>query len=363
MKSLFTSEVIYDSKNLRVGLNKPYQNLKEGVIFLTFDGIPGGFSSSGFGTEFLAKNGYVSLHVTCEKNTSYQNVSPLELLEAVSKYLDDAKVFLYGSSVGGYAALYFSSNMKGIAIAFSPLCPPDPVLEGAFKSGSSQTFLHTPLSEKDNSDAFGQFIIYDPLVKYDCIYFNERVRPAFPNAKVFSVPNGQHSVARTLLNNSCLKSFLFNIIDNSSFPLDIEIDPLRNPVSYGKAALKLMQKDNFDGAYKILKKYNPYGHSSYSETAVRKLFFDRGYSFEKDELILSKYRKNLYFRKDEVKSTLPSCVFQEPGFYINLAKIFSGVFDFHAAKSIVNLGLAYYPGNKELKSFFDEIERYISKVE
>lgn len=362
MEKLFTSTVVYKSARLCVGLNKPVRTFKKDFVFVTFDGLPGGFSTTGFGTEFLAKNGYVSLHVTCKRNTGYQQVASKELVHALTSHIENKNVFLYGSSVGGYAALYFSSDVRGTAIAFSPLCPSDPVLDGAFQSGSNQPFLHAPLSEKDNSGSLDQFVIYDPLVKYDSLYFNERVNRAFPTAHVYSVPGGQHSVAKTLLNNGCLKDFFFSIVNGFCFPEGVEIDPLKNPVSSGKKSLNLIREGDVDGAYKIIKKYGRYGISSYSESALRKLFFDQGYSFAAEDIALTKYRKNLHFRNDEVKKSLPEAAFKDAFFFQDLANVFISVFDFHAAKSVLLLGLAYFPADKGLKSLTEKVDNFISRV-
>ncbi|WP_429210405.1 hypothetical protein [Aeromonas veronii] len=362
MVGVFKSEVFYKSERLCVGLNKPIESFRDGYIFITFDGLPGGFSLSGFGTEFLAKNGYISLHVTCEKNTSYQYVSSDEIIYALSDYIENKTVFLYGSSVGGYAALYFSSDLKGTAISFSPLCPPDPVLDGAFKSGSEQPFFHTCLIKKNNSYSTGQFIVYDPLIKYDSLYFNKRVDKGFPNANVYMVPNGQHSVAKTLLNNGCLKDFFFSIVNNFCFPTGIEIDTLKNSVSFGKKALNLIREGDCEGAYKIIKKYGGYGVSRYSETALRRLFFDKEYNFTSYELDITKYRKNLHFRSEVVRSALPSVAFENSCFFIDLASVFIYVFDFDAARSVIFLGLAFYPSDENLNNMLAKVEEFISRV-
>lgn len=363
MEELFKSEVVYKSARLCVGLNMPVGTFKKDFVFVTFDGSPGGFSTTGFGTEFLAKNGYVSLHVTCKRNTRYQQVTSKELVYALTGHIENKNVFLYGSSGGGYAALYFSSDVRGTAIAFSPLCSSDPVFEGAFQSGSDQPFLHTPLNEKDNSDSLGQFVIYDPLVKNDGLYFNERINRAFPTVHVYSVPGGQHSVAKTLLNNGCLKDFFFSIVNDFCFPEGVEIDPLKNPVASGKKSLNLIREGDADSAYKIIKEYGKYGVSRYGESALRKLFFDHGYSFTAEEIALTKHRKNLRFRGDEVKKSLPEAAFKDVCFFQDLAKVFISVFDFHAARSVCLLGLAYYPADKKIKGLLDEVEGFILRIE
>lgn len=364
MKNIYTTEFIYKSDSLCVGLNKPVDSLKkEDVIFITFDGIPGGFSSSGFGTEFLAKNGYVSLHLTCKRNTSYQLVSSDEVLTAIEKHIAEKKIFLYGSSAGAYAAMYFSSELNGTAIAFAPLCPPDPVLFGYFNNPNSQEFYHKPINEKDNSGSLSQFVILDPLNKADYIYFSERVLPGFPDAKVYNVPNGQHSVAKTLLNNGVLKKFFFSIVEEACFPTDVKIDPLKNPVFCGKTSLNKIAKGELDEAYSIIKDYHKYGVSRYSETAIKKLFFEYGFNFTANQLTLSRYRKNLSFRSDDVQEKIPSLVAQDSDFFWSLAKLLSDVFDFHAARSIVYLGLAYHPSSKKLKELSVEVEGFISRVE
>ncbi|UDM08495.1 hypothetical protein LG409_06195 [Halomonas sp. NyZ770] len=362
MNVLFDTKIVFKDNVLSVALNTPKKNAVNDVIFLTFDGLPGGLRSFGFGTEFLAKNNYTSLHITCSKNTSYQLVSPEDILDAVSIYVANKKVYLYGSSVGGYAALYFSSYLNGTAIAFSPLCPPDPVLKGLFKSGSQQEFLHIPLSEKDNDASLAQFVIYDSLVKTDNLFFNERVRPGFGSARIYDVPDGQHSVAKTLLNNGCLKKFFFSIVEDDCFPSNVEIDPLKNPVCYGKKALRHIQSGEIEKAYELIKKYRVYGVSSYVETAIKKLFFDYGYGFRKEEIALTKYRKNLYFRSLKADGQLSTLVVGEIGFYLNLASVFIEVFDFDAAKSIVDLGLAYYPESSELKKMSEKIDGFLLRV-
>lgn len=94
---------------------------RAGTLLITFDTMLSGLSKEGFGTKFAKKRGYDHIFVAQAPDSWYQRLS-LEEFEAVVAPLLGRydKVFTYGSSLGGYAALYYAGVINARAVAAAP---------------------------------------------------------------------------------------------------------------------------------------------------------------------------------------------------------------------------------------------------
>lgn len=164
--------------------------------------------------------------VNCGANTYYQGISPVQLMHLVSPFLS-TEIITYGSSLGGWAALYFGSFLGAKVIAAAPKQPadprflesgyPEPVLN--FIAGENYAFL--PLSRQSIN------IIYDPYVHQDRHIVRELIRPLCGNLQEFLVPHGSHSVLAYLKEVGVLKAFLLNLLFGDSCDLNL---PLHSPI-------------------------------------------------------------------------------------------------------------------------------------
>src|SRR5690625_4435151 len=84
-----------------------YYNNYSTKTFITFHGIRGDIHSKGFGLDFLLKSGYNVIACTNAIGSYYQSLSFEAFKEAVCPVVAEKQVFLYGSSLGGYCAIYY----------------------------------------------------------------------------------------------------------------------------------------------------------------------------------------------------------------------------------------------------------------
>lgn len=74
----------------------------------------------GFGQHAIEKLGYEGIHVIARRNNWYQTPDIVTVLAIIKERLAGRRVFTYGSSMGGYAAINFSHVLDAEFITFSP---------------------------------------------------------------------------------------------------------------------------------------------------------------------------------------------------------------------------------------------------
>ncbi|NQD72901.1 hypothetical protein [Pseudomonas sp. CM27] len=220
------------------------------VVVVTFGQINSGLNDSGFGTQFLKKQGIDTIYVGQRNKSFYQGLSGDDFVSAVSPTIAGRKVFTYGSSLGGYAALYFASFLNCIAISFSPRCSVDPLISDVIDKKFSEPFRHTALDELTSAGHLEHVVAYDPGVDIDQAYVDRRVLKAFPRAKLVSVANGLHGVGRAMSYSGVLKPFILSILQTGNV-IEFEIDPSLDPRHSGEQALKEYNEGNLEAAQKL----------------------------------------------------------------------------------------------------------------
>lgn len=97
-------------------------------LILTFGGQPSGKTASGFGTDFLLKHGYDTIYIAQRAGTQYQGLSLDRFTDVIADHCQGREVISYGSSLGGYAALYYGGVVNARIIAAAPMFPRWPPL-------------------------------------------------------------------------------------------------------------------------------------------------------------------------------------------------------------------------------------------
>jgi len=220
---------IFDDGKIRATWHRPDEIKSPGVICITFQEVKGRLSDTGFGTEFLAKNGIESIYFSHHGQSFYQALDLDLFKRIVSKHTDGKRVCLYGASLGGYAAIYFSGCVQGQAIALSPRCSADPILS---QGKELAPFRHIFLNEMpaDLISNKNPIIAYDPLRADDTTFLRTRVLLAYPNSSLLEIPNGQNTIAKTLQNSGVLKEFVLGAILSGKVSDALQVDPETNPI-------------------------------------------------------------------------------------------------------------------------------------
>lgn len=225
----------------------------EGVSVICFDEINGGLNKKGFGTDFLMKNGIDSFFISHAKKSFFQGLSEKDILKHLSPHIDKRKVFTFGASLGGYAAIYYSDILGAKAISFSPRCSIDPLYEHANKF--EVTFRHQALNEKIlvNRET-SPIVVVDPEIAPDKKFLDQRILPLYEsNIHLIELPGATHHTARALSRQGLLKDFVLNIILKNKVN-NIDFDAESNAISLSYMALLAAKNKSFSKANEYLEK-------------------------------------------------------------------------------------------------------------
>lgn len=157
----------------------------------------------GFGEVYLAKKGISAIHFISKANHWWQTPEPLEAIERLKRdgFLpDDRRLVLYGSSMGGYAALIYSRILKpDQVIIFSPQYSIDAnkvPFEKRWRNYAAKVrFDHDDMVAGLDVNVPVK-VIFDPFFEPDARHVGliEAVRPI----ERVSIPFAGHNTARVL---------------------------------------------------------------------------------------------------------------------------------------------------------------------
>ncbi len=172
----------------------------------------------GFGEMFLNKRGYDVISVQKRKENWYQDLSIDDLKQAVSEIVPRYKaVVTYGSSMGGYAALYFASAVGARALSFSPRNHSYYALVGMQRYADQFDTNHLPLRDVADPDR-DHLILVDPLQPIDGPYVLREVIPSFPRSRILNLRYTDHPSTFVLAHGGVLQNFVVDFLEGR--PID-----------------------------------------------------------------------------------------------------------------------------------------------
>ncbi len=218
-------------------------------LVITFGLLPSGKTPAGFGTSFLLKKGYDTIYVAQERGTQYQGLSQAAFFEAVADQCIDRDVVTYGSSLGGYAALYYGGCLDARIIAAAPMLPAWPPLE-------HPNFPDFRIAHEELWDASRSLkppvAIYDMHLRFDCMMIDEMVLRAYPNARLVKLEHTGHIVLKAIQRAGQLTPFLLRLIeDDEIIPLDL---PTEDCALWTFGRGKLLLKQDPEEARRLLER-------------------------------------------------------------------------------------------------------------
>lgn len=222
------------------------------TVVICFDEIAGGLKKKGFGINFFMSNNIEAFFVSHSSRSFYQNLSEVELQNILMPHLENKKVFTYGASLGGYAAIYYGSSLNAKPIAFSPRCSIDPVYKDAQAFGVE--FKHLPLSEKSLGEFEKPIIVIDRNVKKDRLFFEKRIFPLYGNNVIeVAMDNASHFTAAVMNEMGVLKDFVLSILESGN-PPELNFTYTDSAISLSILALQYAKKEDFEKANFYLEK-------------------------------------------------------------------------------------------------------------
>jgi hypothetical protein len=217
---------------------------------VTFGGQPSDLRSRGFGTDFALGEGIDTIHAAQRVGTQYQGLSVEAFHAAVAPAVAGYEaVSTYGSSLGGYAALYYGGCIDARIIAAAPMFP-------AWRPLANRVYAGLPVSHGELRDGplsrHAPVVIYDPMLRQDSRMVEEMVRPAYPALRTVDVPHGGHPVLIALARARVLKPLILGLVLRDEI-IDMAPPAEGTAIWHGERGLALRQTDP-DGAVQELER-------------------------------------------------------------------------------------------------------------
>lgn len=216
------------------------------VCFVTFNTAGSTKASKEFGLDFCLKNSFDMITVVHENDTQYQGLSRSFFYSLVAHILQGYKdVVFYGSSLGGYCALYYGSSFDCKIIASAPKNSAHP--DFLIPKHNSLEYKHDLKIATCNNPAF---IVFDPRRSADKKFVDLMVKPSFLNASYFEVPFAGHKALHYVKDVGVLKRFILSVVEGKGggdIPANVQTDRYL----YNKAYYFFRKKD-YQRALKVL---------------------------------------------------------------------------------------------------------------
>jgi tetratricopeptide (TPR) repeat protein len=214
---------LFRSEDLLVRYQQAREDRRSDACFVTFGSYTYDhrLERQGFGEDFLRDEGLDAIHVVTRDNRWYQYA---ELDAALAAVADEAqaysRIFTYGSSMGGYAALRFAHRLGArAAIAISPQFSLDPRVvpfERRWQADAAKirfreaAFVAPPR----------QVIFYDPRFPPDAAHAG--LFAAAGPAEPVGIPYAGHPVGPILAETGLLQEAIRGIVAENFDPLAIQ---------------------------------------------------------------------------------------------------------------------------------------------
>lgn len=186
---------------------------KSNKLFIVFNGAGSLKNTQPFGLRFLLKKGYNV--IACNQNDDqYQNLSYESFKEIITPYLANKEVYLYGSSLGGYCAVYYAGAVNGTIIAAAPRnsVHPEMIKRRVQTIYSESAFKHKEIKENHATDK-NVYIFVDPLVEEDMFFIDSFIKPVYPGLTLIRAPYGGHQVLYHINKTGKLSEIISEVVE------------------------------------------------------------------------------------------------------------------------------------------------------
>lgn len=159
-------------------------------IIISFGGLPTDIKTSGFGTGFSLRHGWDTIYVAQRYTTQYQGLSLEAFEDAIRDTIRNREVVTYGSSLGGYAALYYGGAISARILAVSPMLKPWRPL--GLRAYHNVEVKHSELWDAPKTP-HPPVVIYDRMIREDSVMVQDMVLRAYPEARVVEFEHCGHA--------------------------------------------------------------------------------------------------------------------------------------------------------------------------
>ncbi|RZS33040.1 hypothetical protein [Corticibacter populi] len=222
----WSQSVIASDRFYKFTLFVPTREHRNDCIFITFAFAPRRQKDDkGWAVDFLLKNGFEVIFVDQLHNSSYQGLSREKFKSIVTPYVAGKKVVTYGTSLGGYAALYFGSCLEASILSFAPRLCRDPdllkrypkLMEYQWVKSPTSPLIHEKICDIDINPKCCLHVCLDPKHPADNWFFYNKINAAFGTVYLLKVPNASHHPAEALKKKGYLKKLVLNVANERAF--------------------------------------------------------------------------------------------------------------------------------------------------
>jgi tetratricopeptide (TPR) repeat protein len=214
---------LFRSKDLLVRYRQAREDRRSEACFVTFDSYTYNhkLERQGFGEDFLRDEGLDAVHVLTRDNRWYQYAELDEALAAVAGEVHAyPRLFTYGSSMGGYAALRFAHRLGArAAIAISPQFSLDRRVV-PFEQRWQADAAKIRFREAAFVAPPRQVIFYDPRFTPDAAHAG--LFAAAGSAELVGIPYAGHPAGQILAETGLLQEAIRGIVAEGFDPLAIQ---------------------------------------------------------------------------------------------------------------------------------------------
>ncbi|CAN6959367.1 hypothetical protein NYA8BAC_00153 [Psychrobacter okhotskensis] len=235
------SELVVSNIVEKNGYKIDFYDVGASRTFIVFNGAGTLKTETPFALNYLNKNGF-NVVACLQNDNQYQELSFEDVQHYVLPVVRDHEVFLYGSSLGGYCAIYYAGAVNGTVIASAPRNSAHPILVETSETQSkfSKTdFKHLGFDQNKKTDK-NIYIFYDPYVKEDSYFIDRLIKNSFENLNLINFDYAGHEVLYHL-NHTKQLSKIIKSISTGSIPY---IDKIESSYTHmGRARQAYALKD------------------------------------------------------------------------------------------------------------------------
>lgn len=205
-------ETIYETKDNKI----IHYDLGAETTFVVFNGTMSTKNSIPFGLNFLLSRGFNVISCLQDNDTQYQELSFESFRSVVLPYVKNKKVVCYGSSLGGYCAVYYAGAINASVIAAAPRNSAHPDLIKK-KKGKSRflpgLYKHKSIGENELTKK-DVVVMLDPYHMIDVSFYRRYIRACYRNnIRLIEIPHAGHEVLYYLKDTQQLSDLIFSVID------------------------------------------------------------------------------------------------------------------------------------------------------
>ncbi|MGO1585834.1 MAG: hypothetical protein ACTHXJ_07670 [Mesonia sp.] len=216
-------DTIYETEDNKI----IHYDLGAETTFIVFNGTKSTKKSIPFGLSFLLSRGCNVIACLQDNDTQYQSLSFEDFRTAVLPHVEGRKAICYGSSLGGYCAIYYAGAINASVIAAAPRnsAHPDLVKKKKGKSRFSPSlYKHKSIGGNELTRS-NVVVILDPYYLTDVSFYRKYIRRFYKNSiRLIEIPHSGHEVLYYLTDTHQLEGLIFSLIDEKTYEINTNLD-------------------------------------------------------------------------------------------------------------------------------------------